>query len=62
MTDTHDGRDGDAQAEYDGDPALRKFLTQAAESPTVHRDNAEDVSQRRSTNRAKRLQRHLEKG
>jgi len=36
----HDVGDADAQAEYDADPALRELLTQAAQSPTVHRDNA----------------------
>lgn|GEM_PF-2522621 len=38
VTDAHDGDDvNEAQAEYDTDPELRELLTQAAESPTVHR-------------------------
>ncbi len=47
MTDAHDGDDAGAQAEYDGDPELQALLTEAAESPTVHRDrpdhHADDV-------------------
>jgi len=39
MTDVDDGDGVDAQAEYDGDDALRELLTRAAQSPTVHRDN-----------------------
>ncbi len=46
MTDGHDARDDDdvddAQQEYDTDPALQELLTQAAHSPTVRRDNADD--------------------
>jgi len=42
MTVARDGDDVDAQADYDADPALRELLTRAAESPTVHRDNADD--------------------
>lgn len=42
MMDAHDGDDGDAQADYDADPELRELLTEAAESPTVHRVNDGD--------------------
>lgn len=38
-----DARDDDAQAEYDNNPGLRELLTQAARSPMVRRDRADDV-------------------
>jgi len=42
MTDARDGDDVDAQAQYDADPDLQALLTEAAQSPTVHRDDDAD--------------------